>query len=145
MQLVSKRNVEVKEIRTESLSAQPQSWLTPVQGWALVGGAILALQLCVWAKWVTGPYFARVPPGPSDPPTLMKIVLVTWTGVIMLGLPVGIYYFIVRPWRQERRVTADGMLLGAFGLAFFQDPLLNYLNTWCKYNTWLFNRGSCIG
>ena len=26
------------------------------------------------------------------------------------------------------------------GLMFFQDPLLNYFNTWCTYNTWLFNR-----
>ncbi|WP_155762792.1 spirocyclase AveC family protein, partial [Mycobacterium colombiense] len=25
---------------------------------------------------------------------------------------------------------------------FFQDPLLNYLNTWCTYNTWMPNRGS---
>jgi hypothetical protein len=24
----------------------------------------------------------------------------------------------------------------------FQDPLLNYFNTWCTYNTWLWNRGA---
>ena len=102
------------------------------------------MQLYVWTKWVTGPYFVRVPPGPSDPPTWMKIVLVTWTSVIMLGLPVAVYYIIIRPWRRERRITTDGMLLGAFGLVFFQDPLLNYLNTWCTYNTWLFNRGSWV-
>ena len=34
------------------------------------------------------------------------------------------------------------MLLVSMGLMFFQDPLLNYFNTWCTYNTWLFNRGS---
>jgi hypothetical protein len=144
MQLALRKKTEIQEIRTESLDVRSQSSFTPVQGWALAGGAILAVQLYVWIKWVTGPYFVRVPAGPSDPPTLMKIVLVTWTGVIMLGLPVGIYYFIIRPWRQERRITTDGMLLGAFGLVFFQDPLLNYLNTWCTYNTWLFNRGSWV-
>ncbi len=93
---------------------------------------------------MTGPYFKRVPAGPSDPPTLMKVVLLTWTAVIVLGLPVGIYYFIVRPWRRERRITLDGMLLVACGLLFFQDPLLNYFNTWSTYNSWMFNRGSWV-
>ncbi|HZU47791.1 MAG TPA: spirocyclase AveC family protein, partial [Mycobacterium sp.] len=30
------------------------------------------------------------------------------------------------------------------GLIFFQDPLLNYFNTWSTYNTWMFNRGSWV-
>ena len=34
------------------------------------------------------------------------------------------------------------MLLVSMGLMFFQDPLLNYFNTWCTYNTWMLNRGS---
>ena len=44
----------------------------------------------------------------------MKVILTTWTAVICIGLPVGIYYFIVRPWRRERRITLDGMLLVAW-------------------------------
>jgi hypothetical protein len=36
------------------------------------------------------------------------------------------------------------MLLVAMGLMSFQDPFLNYLNTWCTYNSWLFNRGSWV-
>ena len=36
------------------------------------------------------------------------------------------------------------MLMVSMGLMFFQDPLLNYFNTWCTYNTWLFNRGSWV-
>ena len=125
-----RKNAEIQAIQTESLYAQPQSSFKPVQAWALLGGAILAVQLYVLAKWVTGPYFVPVPSGPSDPPTLMKIVLVTWTSVIMIGFPIGLYYFIIRPWRRERRITTDGMLMVAFGLLFFQDPLLNYFNTW---------------
>ena len=144
MALGLRKSAEIQEIQTESLYAQPQSSFKPVQAWALLGGAILAVQLYVWAKWVTGPYFVRVPSGPSDPPTLMKIVLVTWTSVICIGFPVGLYYFIIKPWRRERRITTDGMLMVAFGLLFFQDPMLNYFNTWCTYNTWLWNRGSWV-
>ncbi|MGB6205385.1 spirocyclase AveC family protein [Mycobacterium sp.] len=127
-----------------SLGAETQAKAKPVRTWAIIGGAILAFQLYVWIRWITGPYFKRVPTGPSDPPMFMKIVLLTWTTVIVAGLPIGIYYFIVRPWRRERRITLDGMLLVACGLIFFQDPLLNYINTWSTYNTWMFNRGSWV-
>jgi Spirocyclase AveC-like len=130
--------------RVGALGTRPESTAKPVRMWAIAGGAILAFQLYVWIRWMTGPYFKRVPTGPSDPPTLMKVVLLTWTAVIVLGLPVGIYYFIVRPWRRERRITLDGMLLVACGLLFFQDPLLNYFNTWSTYNSWMFNRGSWV-
>jgi len=127
---------------TALLGEQTKSPGKPVRIWAALGGAILLFQLYVWISWLTGPNFERVPTGPSDPPTLMKTILITWTVVILAGLPVGIYFFIVRPWRRERRITLDGMLLVSCGLLFFQDPLLNYFNTWSTYNTWMFNRGA---
>jgi hypothetical protein len=141
-QLVLTGKTETQEIRTESLEAQARSSVKSVQGWAVVGGAILAVELYVWPKWIAGPYFVRVPPGPSDPPALMKVALVTWTAVTLIALPISAYFFIIRPWLRERRITTDGMLMMAFGLMSFQDPMLNYLNTWCTYNSWLFNRGS---
>ncbi len=125
-----------------TLGDQAQSKVKPVQIWAAIGGAILVLQLYVWVRWISGPFFQRVPVGPTDPPTYMKFLLTANTFVLLGGLPVGIWWFIVRPWRRERRITLDGMLLVSLSLMFFQDPLLNYLNTWCTYNTWQFNRGS---
>ena len=110
--------------------------------WAVVGGAVLLLQLYVWIRWVTGPYFERVPAGPSDPPTYMKVVLTANMLLMWVLVPFGLWWFIVRPWRRERRITLDGMLAASMGLMFFQDPLLNYFNTWCTYNAWLFNVGS---
>lgn len=124
------------------LGSQVQSKVKPVQIWAATGGALLVLQLYVWIRWVTGPYFQRVPAGPTDPPMYMKAFLTMNSVVVCVGLPIAIWWFIVRPWRRERRITLDGMLLVSMGLMFFQDPLLNYFNTWCTYNTWLFNRGS---
>ncbi len=115
---------------------------TTVKVWAAVGGALLVLQLYVWIRWVTGPYFVRVPAGPSDPPTYMKIFLTANGALMCVGLPAAIWWFLIRPWVRERRITLDGLLLISCALFFFQDPLLNYLNTWCTYNTWLWNRGS---
>ncbi|WP_082135677.1 spirocyclase AveC family protein [Mycobacterium sp. EPa45] len=113
-----------------------------VKVWATVGGVLLVLQLYVWIRWVTGPYFVRVPAGPSDPPAYMKIFLTANGALMCVALPAAIWWFLIRPWVRERRITLDGLLLVSCALFFFQDPLLNYLNTWCTYNTWLWNRGS---
>ena len=94
--------------------------------WAAVGGVILAFQLFVWIKWITGPHFERVPAGPTDPPMFMKAILFTWTAVIVVGMPIALWWFLIRPWRRERRITLDGMLFVSCGLLWFQDPLLNY-------------------
>ena len=47
------------------LGAQVQAKGKPVQIWAAFGGAILVLQLYVWTRWITGPYFEQVPAGPT--------------------------------------------------------------------------------
>jgi len=128
---------------TEARSADDQAGAANrVKLWAVVGGAVLLLQLYVWTRWVTGPYFERVPSGPSDPPTYMKAVLTANMIAMWVLAPFGLWWFFLRPWRRERRITLDGMLAVSMGLMFFQDPLLNYFNTWCTYNAWLFNRGS---
>jgi hypothetical protein len=124
------------------LDGDLNSKVKPVTVWAAVGGAVLLLQLYVWIRWITGPYFTRVPAGPSDPPTYMKALLTTNAVVMCVGLPFVIWWFIIRPWVRERRITLDGILFVSCALFFFQDPLLNYFNTWCTYNTWLWNRGS---
>jgi hypothetical protein len=125
-----------------TLGGDARSAVKPVTIWATVGGALLLLQVYVWIRWISGPYFERVPGGPTDPPMYMKVMLTANAVVMCVGLPFVIWWFIVRPWVRERRITLDGLLFVSCGLFFFQDPLLNYFNTWCTYNTWLWNRGS---
>lgn len=145
-ELSNKRNAPPSEPLRGAATLGTQAPASPkaIKIWAFAGGAILALQLYVWISWIAGPNFERVPAGPSEPPTFMKTILFTWTAVIIVGYPLAIYYFIIRPWRRERRFTLDGMLFVACGLLFFQDPLLNYFNTWSTYNTWMWNRGSWV-
>lgn len=109
---------------------------------AVAGALVTAFIAFVLIRWVTGPYFARVPAGPSDPPTFMKVNAIFWQVVsIPLALAV-IWWYVVRPWRRERDLGVDGCLVIAFSLLWFQDPLSNYAGPWFTYNTWLFNRGS---
>lgn len=129
-------------LSARALGVRSQSRSTPIEAFAWFGAALLALQIYVWAKWVTGPNFVAVPTGVSDPPGWMKIPLAAQCIFTCFWLPVSSYLLIVRPWLRERRITTDGMLLASFGLMCFQDPLLNYTNVWCTYNSWLLNRGT---
>lgn len=125
-----------------SVGTETDTKVRPVVIWGTAGGLLLALQVYVWTRWVTGPYFVRVPQGPSDPPMYMKTMLMINAAAMVVLLPLTIYWFLIRPWVRERRFTLDGLLFVSCALFFFQDPFLNYINTWCTYNTWLWNRGS---
>jgi uncharacterized protein DUF5135 len=116
----------------------------PVKVWAWIGGLILAFQIYIWAKWITGPNFERVPTGPDDPPAAMKAAIVTTLaiGVVLAGFC--IWHFVVRPWRRDGQLSLDGMFTIAFGLCYFQDPLFNYSGTWLTYNSWMPNMGSWL-
>lgn len=52
------------------------------------------------------------------------------------------YWFIVRPWRRERRVTNDGLLCLVCWTLFWHDTLTNYLVHYTTYNAAFFNLGS---
>jgi hypothetical protein len=124
--------------------AQRQRRLPPVAFWAVAGAAIFAFQLYIWTKWITGPNFVAVPVGPDQPPEWIKATVTTWQ---IIGWPLAgacVYWFMVRPWRRERRISTDVLLIPVWLLLYFQDPLSSYLGNWFTYNAYAFNRGSWI-
>jgi Spirocyclase AveC-like len=112
--------------------------------WAAFGAFWLTFMAVVLIRWVTGPYFERVPVGPTDPPMYMKIFLMTLQVTMIPAMLALLWWFVVRPWRRERKVTVDGALTLAFCTLFFQDPLSNYFGPWITYNSWSVNRGSWV-
>lgn len=116
----------------------------PVNVFATLGVLLALFECYVLIKWVTGPFFVRVPAGPSEPPALMKGILIAWqVGSIpaTLGLT---YWFVVRPWLRDRKVGIDGILVIGFLTVWFQDPLSSYGGHWFTYNTWMLNFGSWV-
>jgi len=136
------KSIVSEPLPPDAVRAQTDPRVKPVHIWAAIGAALLVLQIYVWTSWVTGPFFQAAASGPDEPPMYMKVPLIANAVMAWIGLPIAVWWFIIRPWRRERRFTLDGMLMVSMGLMFFQDPLLNYLNTWCTYNSWMPNRGS---
>ena len=115
-----------------------------VKIWAMLGGLIITFQVAIWAKWITGPRFERVPSGPSSPPEWMKVVLNTWQVTGTIAAVILLYWLVVLPWRRQRTLTIDGLLCLAFISASFQDPMGNYYEHWFTYNSYMVNWGSWV-
>src|SRR5437764_27310 len=82
-----------------------------VKLWALVGAVVFVFEAYVLLRWVTGPNFTAVPPGPTPVPDGIKIAgsVITFAGFpAMFYL---LYRFVWKPWRTERRVTTEGLLM----------------------------------
>jgi Spirocyclase AveC-like len=127
--------------------AQPVEARTtkPIKFWALIGCGIWAFQIFVLIKWVTGPFFTEVDPGPTALPTEMKVAIVSylviqWCLFAYLG-----YRWIIKPLRTERRIGFDGLLFIAWaGFFWMWDPMGNALSPTFTYNAWIPNMGSWV-
>src|SRR5262245_22956810 len=140
-QLVAERPAREERPAT---AARTRTQTPPVAWWALIGAVFLAFAAYLMISWVTGPYFKHVESGPSVPPLWMRAILISWQAV---GIPVGLgilYWFRFRPWRRERRITFDGLLVLSCFLVVWQDPLSSYFNHWYTYNSYLVNFGSWV-
>jgi hypothetical protein len=113
-----------------------------VKVWAVIGAAFLILQLYIYARWITGPYFKSVPSGPTEVPMFMQVMVWIWIpgGIIaMLGC---IYWFVVRPWRRDGRPSTDGLLLLGWISVLWQDPLVSYFVPQFTWSAIVPNMGS---
>jgi hypothetical protein len=128
---VGRREAEVTENKTPV-----------VKGLAWAGAAIVALFGYIVISWVTGPYFEKVPQGPSNPPGWMQVELLLWQIFSIPAALFCIYRFIVRPWRREKTVGVDGVLVAAFATMWVQDVFSSAGNHWFVYNTSMLNFGS---
>jgi hypothetical protein len=117
---------------------------SPVLWWASAGALVLAFIVFVLVRWVTGPWFATVHTGPSSPPTWMKATLIFFQVFAVVGTLALLYIYLVRPWRRDRVVSTDGLLVPVFFLIFFQDPLSSVFGDWFSWNAYLVNKGSWI-
>jgi len=114
----------------------------PIKAWAVLGALILAFIAWVLLRWISGPYFERVPTGPSEPPSWMKANLLFWQVVSPLAALAILYTFVIRPLWRQRTLPTDGIFVLAFSTLWFQDPLCNYAGSWVTYNSWMPNMGS---
>lgn len=132
------------DLSSTTAEARQPKRIAPVKLWAVLGAVFLAFQVFTVMRWVSGPYFERVPQGPSEPPTWMKIELIAWQA---LSIPVALtllYMFVIRPWRRDGRVGVDGLIAIAAISVAWHDPISAYAQPWFTYNSYMLNYGSWV-
>lgn len=131
---------DARSVPTEEVVAGPR----PIVVFGSIGALLVAVELVLLVRWLSSPAWTAVQSGPTPLPDWMWIELAT----LQIGLPAVaiffIYWFVVRPWRADRIVRTDAMLLGAFLLTSVYDPLSNYFGIWLTYNAFLVNRGTIM-
>jgi Spirocyclase AveC-like len=114
----------------------------PVKVWAFIGAVIVAFEIYVWADWIGGPYFKRVPSGPSSPPGWMKLDMIAFQIAGPIGIAALFWFVLIRPWRRSGRPPFDGLLISGLFFVSCQDPLSSYFENWYTYNSWMLNFGA---
>lgn len=132
---------------TEASPQRPHNDMTPrktrpVKWWAAVGVAWLAVMVYQWTMWLVEGHAKPTPTGADDVPTWLKVLCNTWQIGISISSLFLIYWYVVRPWRRERQLTFDGMLLIAWVTSWaIQDCWVNYTGQIFTYNSYLINFG----
>lgn len=98
----------------------------PLVFWSAFGLVTSILALTAWIGWIGSDGFTRPDPGPDHYRFLWYLRTVEVVSVLAtLGM---IGWFVIRPWRRERRVPLDGKILLGMLIAYYVDPLLNIFN-----------------
>ena len=129
-------------VRVAAAEVPAMPKIVPIKYWAFAGGLVTAFMAYVLISWITGPYFETVEPGPTPLPTWMKVSLIAWQVILPSVWLFMFYRYVVKPWRAERRIGVDGLILLAATTIVFQDGITNWSAQWITYNTYLVNWGS---
>jgi hypothetical protein len=114
----------------------------PVVVWAVVGALLIVFEASIWIRWVGGPHFVPTAPGAD----VISAAQQAYFTVLQIALPllwaICMYYWVLRPWYRERRMTNDGMMAIACWTIVIYDCVMNYTSLSLLYNSHLVNFGS---
>ena len=114
----------------------------PVLLWAVIGAAFITFEVVVLARWVFGPNFKSTPAGPDAVSSGQQALYIAIQIAVPIAAVACLYFWVVRPWRREGRLTTDGMLAISGAMVFFWDMSMNYTSVSLLYNSHLVNRGA---
>lgn len=132
--------------RARSISGEDSPGLVsrkviPVKWFAALGAGLLVLQAYVYARWLlSGP--SRTPHGVDSVPGWMATAARAHEILSVLSMVACVYWFLIRPWRRERTLTLNGMLVLTLPTLYWQDLNANFFNPVYTYNTAFVNFGS---
>lgn len=118
-------------------SAPPRA----VIGWALFGGAWLALQMYTYLAWILGPTFKPAPRG-DDPIAPLTLLLVRGFELLSCLVAIGVVVWLWRTCRRDGRLSLEAIIALAWTPLWWWDAVYNWPRTIFMYNAYFVNRGN---
>lgn len=115
----------------------------PLVFWSAFGLVVTVLAIVAWTSWILSGDFHHTATGPDHYRFLWYLRTFQ---VVSVAVSVGMLaWFVVRPWRKDRRVPIEGKILLGMMIAYYVDPLLNVFNHTFAMNDYAVNFGSWAG
>jgi hypothetical protein len=117
-----------------------------VRFWAAIGVVHFVVAGWIAFQWFTSGDLHPSATGADDAPThVLAAIYIGQTLSPLVGAGI-VYWWLIRPWIRERRLTTEGMvLIGALCLYFPYDITNNYVSFFFQYNAHFWNVGSWAG
>jgi Spirocyclase AveC-like len=131
-----------REVTSSSRALTSAKNAPVVKFWAAVGAVLFLFEAFVWLRWITGPNFKSIDPGPDRIPAFDMQLVIGLQIVAVVGSLLCLWFWVVHPWIKNRRLTTDGMIALCVTLTCFYDPAMNYTSTTLLYNANFVNFGS---
>jgi len=113
-----------------------------VLAWATLGALLFAFEIYVLVRWVIGANFTATHPGRDPISGAQHVLFLVLQILIPLAAVAGIWFWVIKPWRREGRLTTDGMLALSGAMIFFWDMCMNYTSVTLLYNSGMVNFGA---
>jgi Spirocyclase AveC-like len=113
-----------------------------VVAWALLGAAVVALEVYVYAAWVVSGDFRPAPLGATPPGSVRASAWVLQT--IFALVAIGAIAWVIRGCIRQRRLTLDAKLWLGWMAMITIDPAANWLRPQMSFNAYYVNRGSWV-
>lgn len=115
--------------------------LRPVVGWAIVGAAVVLLAAYCFISWIGSGQAHPVGTGTDRVPTYVRVAVTAFEVLSCASAVVAVTY-VVRKSLSERKLCLDAMILLGWTVAWWHDPLINWLRPTVFYNAYALNFGS---
>jgi hypothetical protein len=118
----------------------------PVRFWAGIGIVHFVVAAYILIRWLTsGDLHATDTGADKAPDHVLAAVSIGQILSPLIGAGI-VWWWLIRPWIRERRLTTEGMaLIAALCLYFPYDITNNYTTFFFQYNAHFWNVGSWLG
>lgn len=115
--------------------------IRPVLVWSAIGAVCVAVAAYVYTSWIVSGNATPVDPGPDAIPSGTRLAIIVFQ-IACPALALVAIVYVVRKSLRERQLCVEAAIVIGSAIAWWHDPLINWLQPALFYNAGLVNFGN---